>query len=128
MNIVKNSVFDRNHCNSMKNCSINEVNDHLIEDCDHRSDTFNPFFAIQVVNLANAVHKPLNYFFTETSLIMSCKKSFFLQPIIFEKVLHYINEMSPSKSTKSDCPPFKYIKLANNVHVIAPCSTELFNQ
>ena len=62
---------------------------------------------------------------TPTSLICTSLKSFFLQPISIEEVSHELTTLDPLKSTQSDNPPVKYIKLATGV--IAPTLTKLFN-
>ena len=48
-----------------------------------------------------------------------------MQPISIEEVSHELTTLDPSKSTQSDNPPVKYIKLATGV--IAPTLTKLFN-
>ena len=43
-----------------------------------------------------------------------------------DEVLHQLKSLNPAKSTKSDSPPIKYIKLAASV--IASPLTNLFNR
>ena len=75
--------------------------------------------------MANKLSVPSTTF-TATSLIPSSAKSFFLKPISLDEVFHQLKSLNPAKSTKSDSPPIKYIKLAASV--IASPLTNLFNR
>ena len=75
--------------------------------------------------MANKLSVPSTTF-TATSLIPSSAKSFFLKPISLDEVFHQLKGLNPAKSTKSDSPPIKYIKLAASV--IASPLTNLFNR
>ena len=77
--------------------------------------------------MANKVHRPPSSCpFTETSLLHSSPNSFFLKPISIEEVLIELNKIDPPKSSNSDSPSNKYIKLAAST--IASTQTFLFNQ
>ena len=49
-----------------------------------------------------------------------------MKPISLDEVFHQLKSLNPAKSTKSDSPPIKYIKLAASV--IASPLTNLFNR
>ena len=74
--------------------------------------------------MANKIKPTKNTKTKPTSLICTTINSFFLQPISLE-VSHELTNLDPSKGTRSDNPPVKYIKLAAGV--IAPTLTNLFN-
>ena len=86
---------------------------------------FNKYFLSIGTNMAKKINSSKNTTTTPTSLICTSLKSFFLQPISIEELSHELTTLDPSKSTQSDNPPVKYIKLATGI--IAPTLTKLFN-
>ena len=58
-------------------------------------------------------------------MIQSSCNSFFLEPIVEEKVVNYIRAMNSSKSTRRNGIPAKYTKMSGSV--IAPGLTNIFN-
>ena len=92
-----------------------------------KSNYFNNYFVSLGENMANKIHQPSSSCpFTETSLLHSSPNSFFLKPISIEEVLIELNNIDPAKSSNSDNPPNKYIKLAAST--IAPTLTFLYNK
>ena len=77
--------------------------------------------------MANKIHQPSSSCpFTETSFPHSFPNSFFLKPISIKEVLIELNNVDLAKSTNSDSPTNKYIKLAASA--IASTLTFLFRQ
>ena len=98
-----------------------------IDDSKEVSNKLNEFFSSIGANMANALQHPFsNSTLTSTSFIKSSKNSFFLEPITVEEVFRELKNLDLSKSTKSDSPPVKYIKLA--APIIAPTLTNLYNK
>ena len=64
------------------------------------------------------------------SVVKRCNKSFFLHPISSAEVKLYIKLLNSNKSTRSDCPPIKVVKLSSLVisgsiaHLINQCIEE----
>ena len=55
-----------------------------------------------------------------------CPNSLFLAPITKYDILKYISSLDTNKSTKSDCPSVKFIKLSSEI--ISPIIADIFNQ
>ena len=91
------------------------------------SNLFNKYFTEIGFNLASTIKTPtiIDGKFNATSLIQSSCNSFFLEPVVEEKVVNYIRGINPSKSTGRNGIPAKYIKMS--VSVIAPVLTNIFN-
>ena len=91
------------------------------------SNLFNKYYIEIGVNLASTIETPaiIDGKFNATSLIQSSCNSFFLEPIVEEKVVIYIRAMKPSKSTGRHGIPAKYIKMSGSV--IALVLTNIFN-
>ena len=53
------------------------------------------------------------------------KDSIFINPLTEQDTFNYIRNLDSNKSTKSDSPPIKFIKLS--AHIIAPIITKIFN-
>ena len=91
------------------------------------TNLFNKYFTEIGFNLASTIDTQtiIDGKFNATSLIQSSCNSFFLAPIVEEKVANYIRVMNPSKSTGKNGIPAKYIKMSGSV--IAPVLTKIFN-
>ena len=120
-----NDIIKLKKTKSSHHIRLKDENKNLIENPVHVSNIFNKYFSSIGTNMANKINPTKNTKTTPTSLISTTINSFFLQPISVEEVLHELRNLDPSKSTRSDNPPVKYIKLAAGV--IAPTLTNLFN-
>ena len=62
---------------------------------------------------------------TPTSHISKCYNTFFLQPISSNDIEVFIRLLNSNKSTKSDCPPIKFLKISSKI--ISPIISKIFN-
>ena len=120
-----NDIIKLKKTKSSHHIRLEDENKNLIENPVHVSNIFNKYFSSIGTNMAKKINLSLNTTTTPTLLICTSLKSFFLQTISIEEVSHELTTLDPSKSTQSDNPPGKHIKLATGV--IAPTLTKLFN-
>ena len=120
-----NDIVTNKNTKSQSITSLKNEEGKLIQNPLLIADTFNEYSSQLGRKMANKLSVPSTTF-TATSLIPSSAKSFFLKPISLDEVFHQLKSLNPAKSTKSDSPPIKYIKLAASV--IASPLTNLFNR
>ena len=132
-----NDIIKLKKTKSTHHIRLKDENKNLIENPVHISNLLNMFnkhfssifnkylnkyFSSIGTNMANKINATKT---TPTSLICITINSLFLQPISVEEVFHELRNLDPSKSTRSDNPSVKYIKLAAGV--IALTLTNLYN-
>ena len=111
------------------NILIKQLNDDnkIIENPVDISNTFNNFFTNIGTNLSDKISPPQNSCkISPISHIKTCKNTFFLQPITSSEIIDIIHNLNHKKSTKSDCPSIKFLKLSSTV--IAPTLSNIFNR
>ena len=102
----------------------NESNN-IITDSHQVSNLFNHYFSTIGTELSKKITSPVNYQGNHLTSIKSIKHSIFISPLTVNETLSYISNLDSSKSTKSDSPPIKFIKLS--AYIIAPIITKIFN-
>ena len=89
----------------------NESNN-IITDSHQVSNLFNHYFSTIGTELSKKITSPVNYQGNHLTSIKSIKHSIFISPLTVNETLSYISNLDSSKSTKSDSPPIKFIKLS----------------
>ena len=123
---IINDIISLKKIKAQNGINIINEEENFIANSLQKSNYFNYYFVSLGENMANKIHQPSSSCsFTETSLLHSSPNSF-LKPISIEEVLIELNNTDPAKSSNSDSPSNKYIKLAAST--ITPTLTFLFNQ
>ena len=98
-----------------------------IKDPKHISNLLNHNFASTAENLLkNSQRKTTSDVSSNISINKKHQNSFFLRPITKTEMNNIINKLNPKKSTKSDIPSIKFIKLSKTI--IVPYLILIFNK
>ena len=90
---------------------LKDENDELTDNPQHMSNIFTEYFSNLGRNMASKIPNPSSSQ-SPTSNLQTYNKSFFLKPISVEEVFNQIMYLNPLKSTQSNSPPLKFIKMA----------------
>ena len=91
------------------------------------SNSFNKFFTSIGSSLSNNLSSQnLGNLGATSSSTNNCKHSLFLKPMTTFDVKKYISNLEINKSTRSDCPSIKFVKLTSNL--VSPIIADIFNQ
>ena len=121
-----NDIVTHKNTKSQSITSLKNEEGKLIQNPLLIADAFNEYFSQLGRKMANKLSVPSTTFIATSLIPSSAKSFFFLKPISLDEVFHQLKSLNPAKSTKSDSPPIKYIKLAASV--IASPLTNLFNR
>ena len=124
--VINNIINYKNPKNSHID-NIIDKNLNIIDDPEKISNLMNENYVSLVDNLIKN-NLDLNSENTKFKLNSKDKvtNSFFLQPLSITQVKKYINSLNISKSSRSDLPKIKFLKLS--VEIISPIITEIFNK
>ena len=120
-----NDIINLKPRKDKQNITLSDNTGNPITDSNEISNSFNKFFTNIGVNLSNKIPPPSNNF-KASHTTKNFNHSFFLSPLTNTDVEQYIRSLNPNKSTKSNCPSFKYIKLS--INIISPVLTKIFNK
>ena len=102
---------------------LKDDNDELTDNPQHMSNIFNEYFSNLGRNKASKIPNLSSQ--SPTSNLQTYNKSFFLKPISVKEVFSQIMYLNPLKSTQSNSPPLKVIKMAASI-IAAPVA-DIFN-